>query len=1210
MPTNNISKNGEGAKCDLATFLVQFGFGAGAEWLRSPAKAVRQEYHDSSQWKRLRCHRVSLFSERERGTVFVVHVGSSVEFDWTWEGAVAFKPRSIDDFEMLSDLALENTVHDDEIVWSGEILEVDEQNGCLFLSVDNPESMPTTGAFFVRPFEFLAVLDAVYNDPSFENEQALLPARLEATQGGVHPLIAPSVEKGLPHLNTWWNHSWSVLWGPPGTGKTYTTGKQVASIVRDDPNERILIVSTTNKATDAVAKSIGSAAKEFAPDKLDDGQLLRIGKGASFQEFNKDDLITMLRGTESGVLAKIDKLSSQLRLFDNMEEKALARKQIAELKTGGADRSSKNFLDPDVKVVVSTAFKAMSMLRNGMVKSLFEKEQAPFTTIIIDEAGLISRVAVAALSLLAARRVVLVGDSKQLAPISRISRVLPNRQKTWLASSGLSHLDGLEQLPEAVHLLSEQRRMHPDVCKVVSDYQYDGVLTTAKERAEEESKLPSSIADFGRAIWYVLDEDAKDLASIRAERGPSNKSWIRKATLSVLQKLLSTKRLRSCDGLFISPYKAQAQMVSKQFGKWNLRSWEASTVHSQQGSEADIVIFDTVNAGSYSWPYEEWKRLVNVALSRAREAVIVLASRSEMDEPYLKPLISVLKQGFVEKTSDGYHWRDLAGGSVVDFGKVNELKSPFHSKHKNPNSLGKQFDDRSQLKPVLSKEQQRLSNLELDGKPRLVRGVAGSGKSFVLCDWLAKIVRRIKPDSNKKVWAVYANRSLHKLLRQSVETAWERINEDDLFGKQEFPWENVSLLHIKDVLAGVLPEASMSMERFEFDYDRAAEEFLNRHDVDQLLPRCTALFIDEAQDMGPSTLRLLLSLVEQGDPTDENSRSAHIFYDNAQNIYGRKTPTWSEFGLNMRGRSTIMRESFRSTKPVTELAVNVLTRLSKDEDRKDQKELMSLGLVEASTRNDQLWLNVRYNQIHGPAPIFHAFDNRNDEIDRIGKHIRHLTQEEAVRPKDICIIYNGKRLAEDLQSKLGPTLSKIGIELSLQKNRPFERKDNTLVMTTSHSYKGYESEVVIIPGVDQFVTGQGAILANNLYVAMTRARSLLAIYGTRNGSSSTHQIFDTLDLCLDLLNAKATDFERSELDDFNDLLEQVGVKHRKWLQQLWKRFDVKQEPILDESGKVLAQPLFWFEHGDLKFMVPSREAKENLPAKFKPLVIGEPVRLD
>ncbi|MEM9940863.1 MAG: hypothetical protein AAF939_04665 [Planctomycetota bacterium] len=252
--------------------------------------------------------------------------------------------------------------------------------------------------------------------------------------------------------------------------------------------------------------------------------------------------------------------------------------------------------------------------------------------------------------------------------------------------------------------------------------------------------------------------------------------------------------------------------------------------------------------------------------------------------------------------------------------------------------------------------------------------------------------------------------------------------------------------------------------------------------------------------------------------------------------------------------------------------------MSKPNARKDQQELIRLGLVESATRNDQKWLSVRYNQIHGPSPIFQAFENRNNEIGRIGKHIRHLTQEEAVRPKDICIIYNGKRIAEDLQTKLRPELSKIGIELSLQTNRPFERNENTLVMTTSHSYKGYESEVIIIPSVDQFVTGRGEILSNNLYVALTRARSLLAIYGTRNGCSSAKQIFDELELCLELLNSTPTiETEISRQDEFYDLLEQIGVKHQKWLQQLWKRFDIKQEPILNESGEVLAQPLFWFK---------------------------------
>ena len=122
---------------------------------------------------------------------------------------------------------------------------------------------------------------------------------------------------------------------------------------------------------------------------------------------------------------------------------------------------------------------------------------------------------------------------------------------------------------------------------------------------------------------------------------------------------------------------------------------------------------------------------------------------------------------------------------------------------------------------------------------------------------------------------------------------------------------------------------------------------------------------------------------------------------------------------------------------------------------------------------------------------------------------------------------------------------------------------------------------------------------------MTRARSLLAIYGTRSGSTSTYQIFDTLNLCIELLNAKAeAGFEGSELDEFHDLLEQIGIKHRKWLREIWKRFDIKQEPILDESGKVLAQPLFWFVHSGLLYVCHENATNSVVPTGAVALTAG------
>ncbi len=109
------------------------------------AAAIRQEYRDSSKWKKLHCDNVSIFAQRDRGTVFAIHVGSSIEFDWTWEGAIAFRPKSLDDNPLFAKFSHEDAAYEDTILWSGEVLEVDERNGCLFLSLNNPSSCHRSG---------------------------------------------------------------------------------------------------------------------------------------------------------------------------------------------------------------------------------------------------------------------------------------------------------------------------------------------------------------------------------------------------------------------------------------------------------------------------------------------------------------------------------------------------------------------------------------------------------------------------------------------------------------------------------------------------------------------------------------------------------------------------------------------------------------------------------------------------------------------------------------------------------------------------------------------------------------------------------------------------------------------------------------------------------------------------------------------------------
>lgn len=1131
-------------------------------------EAIRREFRDSVKWKRLRCRSVKVLSESETGTVFILEVGHAVEFDWTWEGAVAFRPLLLkefaDDPKSPFNAGTDEIEIEDSILWSGEILEVDEATGRIFVVVSNPEYAPRTGSFYVRPFEFLAFLNAVFNEPSFDQIREILPSRLFATEGNVHPEVDSYQDVGLSELKPWWSRAWSVLWGPPGTGKTYTTGHQVANVLSDH-SERILVVSTTNRATDAAAIAIGRAAREVASAELANGLLLRIGKGASLQTFESESLTTMLKVTETDFLAQIEELLLELARTTDSEMKALIRKQIKEMREQMRDAAQRNFLDGEVRVVVATVFRATTFLKCEDVKEEIEKGYAPFTTIFIDEAGLLSRAAVAALSLLASRRVVLVGDSKQLAPISRISRILPTNQMTWLANSGLSHLKTISTGEVGVHVLQEQRRMHSDVCSVVSAYQYDGFLTTAPEVNERGFRMADVLSGQPRAIWYVLDDDGDDLPAIRAERGPGNRSWIRVATSRVLDRLFSDPSLRNSTGMFISPFKAQAKEIASYLATHELHTWTASTVHSQQGSEADIVIFDTVNAGSYSWPYNEWKRLVNVALSRSREAIVVLSSRAEMDEPYLRPLLRHLAPRVLRKQGKKLTWETVPA-------KV-EYSPPNGSMVRETNSVGYQLSKRKELRPVLSYEQERLCGLELDGKPRLVRGVAGSGKTVVLAHWLMQTVKRLSGHPNIRIWAVFANRSLQSLIGDSIESAWEKAT-----GGKSFPWDRVSLMHIQEILKVLLPEVGLSPNAFGFEYDEAAAAYLSRKSVNDIKPRCDALFIDEAQDMGPNTLKLLTGVVGQADEGDGNSRSVNIFYDNAQNIYGRATPTWSEIGLDMRGRSTVMKESFRSTKPITEFALNVLYRLQPPENNPDHKEMVTRGLIERTERNGLDWWTVRFNQIDGPKPSFRQYNNLDQEFEAIARYCRELIELEGVQPSDICLLYNGKNVKYRLEKQVAPRLAALGVELSVQTNKPFQRSSHMLLATTSHSYKGYDSEVVIVPAADQYTAKDKGVLANNLYVAMTRARSILTIFAQRMNNQNAKQLYGVLKDCLDDLHERPeVESKISPQDDLVDILDIIGHEHRQWLAGLWNRCKLEQEPILTSSGEVVAEPLFWFE---------------------------------
>jgi len=91
--------------------------------LHEASKAVKTEYQASIRWKKLRCRNVIPLPNTSGEGIFILEVAQSLDFDWTWEGAKAFRPKSLDDNGKFSDAAYEEADYQDEILWSGEILE-------------------------------------------------------------------------------------------------------------------------------------------------------------------------------------------------------------------------------------------------------------------------------------------------------------------------------------------------------------------------------------------------------------------------------------------------------------------------------------------------------------------------------------------------------------------------------------------------------------------------------------------------------------------------------------------------------------------------------------------------------------------------------------------------------------------------------------------------------------------------------------------------------------------------------------------------------------------------------------------------------------------------------------------------------------------------------------------------------------------------------
>ena len=354
--------------------------------------------------------------------------------------------------------------------------------------------------------------------------------------------------------------------GPPGSGKTYTGAQLILSLLAAD--NRVGISANSHKAICNLLAEIEKCNAE---------------RGVQF------------RG--------LQKYSERDQAFES---------KLAEPSIETSD-SARDF--PTAEGIELMAGTAWLWCREEM--------RASVDYLVIDEAGQVSLADALALSS-AARNLILLGDPLQLAQVSTGSH------PPGAGSSVLEHLlGGHSTIPgDRGVFLDQTRRMHPDVCRFVSEAVYDGRLDSIEECANQGIDAEGEITGTGvRSI--ALDHERNTRQSPEeARRITAEVTGLIGARYT--QSDLTDTPLRQRDVIVVSPYNAQVRCLREHLDAAGLSDVPVGTVDKFQGQEAAIAFFSMATSSGQDVPrnveFLYSRNRLNVAVSRARCIAVLVAN--------------------------------------------------------------------------------------------------------------------------------------------------------------------------------------------------------------------------------------------------------------------------------------------------------------------------------------------------------------------------------------------------------------------------------------------------------------------------------------------------------------------------------------------------------------------------------------------------------
>lgn len=236
--------------------------------------------------------------------------------------------------------------------------------------------------------------------------------------------------------------------------------------------------------------------------------------------------------------------------------------------------------------------------------------------------------------------------------------------------------------------------------------------------------------------------------------------------------------------------------------------------------------------------------------------------------------------------------------------------------------------------------------------------------------------------------------------------------------------------------------------------------------LENVYPKFDAMCIDEYQDFRDDWIKVCIAsvkpyeydVVEKGEKTSKLLPNILFAGDRLQSIYNPNETNWSQnVGLDMRGRSKLLKTSYRTTSEHISLALSLLE-------------------TETIYENEIKKFYEGRRGIIGRNNIKNSLEFVSNVVDKLSELFLQYNNNE------ILILTDSKYSANDFCNQL---------PLDIRKNILFQKEildDTKTTITTYYSSKGLEAKVVIILNINNITDKKLA------YVAMTRASEKLIIH--------------------------------------------------------------------------------------------------------------------